>query len=231
MKGKKFLKSLALMMAMTMSLGMTVSAAEVTVTDGSGQSSTTVTGTVSTITTIDVTVPIGGVNLAIDEDGNITSQGVVVTSNTAVPLTINVLSVEALEAGDVTNGLAATTIKAPALVPVGTYTADAWNNLNKSQTAEKIAIALKQVDVVDGNAGSALSDATTDALKVATPVQLGSLAENSKLAHLESGYGTASSCAINLETDVAYTNYGKAWANGSDVTFRYLTTLEFVLDN
>ena len=101
MKGKKFLKSLALMMAMTMSLGMTVSAAEVTVTDGSGQSSTTVTGTVSPITTIDVTVPIGGVNFAIDEDGNITSQGVVVTSNTAVPLTINVLSVEALEAGDI----------------------------------------------------------------------------------------------------------------------------------
>ena len=50
------------------------------------------------------------------------------------------------------------------------------------------------------------------------------------LAHLESGYGEASTCAVNIETDTAYTNYGKAWSGEEDITFRYLVTLEISAD-
>jgi len=227
---KKRLVALLMMGLMVVNSSFTVFASDIAVTDGKGQGDTTVTGTVSAITTMDVTVPVGGINFGIDSDGNITSQGVVIESNTAAPLSINVLSVEALEAGDATNGLSATTVKAPELVDISTYTASQWNNLTKAETAAKIALSLKQVDVVDGDAGTELTDATTDALKVTTPIQLGNLADNNKLAHLESGFGQASKVGVNLETDLAYTNYGKAWVNSSDITFRYMTTLEFAFD-
>lgn len=153
-----------------------------------------------------------------------------ISSNTPAPLSINVLEVSGLDANDDTNGLVATTAAAPTLVPVATYTADEWNNLTKSETLSKIALSLKQVDVIDGEVGVALTDATTDTLKVTTPVELGNLTGTDKLAHLQSGFGEASVCGINLETDVAYTNYGKNWANADDVVFRYLVTLEFALD-
>lgn len=199
--------------------------------DSGNTEGVTVTGTVSEITTVDVTVPVGGINFAIDETGAISAQGIVIKSNTITPLTINVLDVEALEAGDTTNGLLATTTKAPTIVKADTFTLDGWNNLTKEQTANNIALSLKQVDVVDDEAATELTELTTDALKVTVPVELADLATNAKLAHLTSGYGEASECGINLELDTAFTNYGKAWGNTSDLTFRYLTTLEFALDN
>lgn len=205
----------------------------ITVNDGSGTGETSLTGTVSPITSLDVTVPIGGINFAIDTNGDISAQGAVISSDTAVPLTINVISVTALGANDTTNGLAATTNQAPTLVPASTYTEDGWNNLTKAQTTSQIALALKQVDVSGGVAGTALTDATTDNSKVTTPVELGNLnAESSQnaLAHLESGYSNTVYCGINLETDTQYTNYGKAWVNASTVTFRYSTVLEFCYD-
>lgn len=221
----------ALITGLMLTSSVTAYASDVTMTDGTGQGNTTVTGTISAVTTMDITIPVGGINFAIDSDGNITSQGIVIQSNTAVPISVEVLSAEALEAGDTSKGLTATTTNAPELVPVNTYTAEQWNNLTRAETLEKIALSIKQVDVVDGSASTSLTEATTDTLKVTTPVQLGSLAENSKLAHLESGYGSASKIGINLETDSAYTNYGKAWVNENDVTFRYLTTLEFSYDS
>ncbi len=93
---------------------------------------------------------------------------------------------------------------------------------------EKIALSIKQVDVVDGSAGTSLTEVTTDTLKVTTPVQLGSLAENSKLAHLESGYGGASQIGINLETDSAYTNYGKACLISFQSTFCIMKSKKFM---
>ena len=190
----------------------------------------TVTGTISAITTVDVTIPLGGISFGIGEDGEITSQGVVIESNTIAPLTASVLEVEVLEANDSTNGLLTTTHKAPALVPVSTYTEDEWNNLSSSDTASFIALALKQVDVADDEAGVELTEATTDTLAITTPVELGNLSGSDALVHLLSGYGTASQAGINLETDKAFTNYGKNWANADDVVFRYLVTLEFALD-
>ena len=119
-----------------------VFADELSVNNGSGQSSTTVTGAISAVTTMDVTIPIGGINFAIDSDSNITAQGIVIESNTAVPLTVNVLSVTPLDEGDETNGLAATTMDAPAIVPVDTYTTEQWDNLTKAKTFEKIALSM-----------------------------------------------------------------------------------------
>lgn len=244
-KDKNFKKSLvtgALVMGIltsaTASSTIAAFADDVTVTGGAGTGQSTVTGTVSPITTMDITVPIGGINFAIDTNGDITSQGVVISSNTAVPLKISVLSATALNAGDITDGLSATTNDAPALVPVSTYTNKEWNNLSKADTTSQIALALKQVDVTsDGNtyeAGTALTNATTDPSKVMTPIELGNLSVDSSqnvLGHLESGYTDTVYCGINLETDNQYTNYGKAWVNSDNITFRYLTTLEFSFDD
>lgn len=235
---KKILKALssAMVMAMLATSTVPVLADDVVISDGKGTGETTITGTVSAITSLDVTVPIGGINFAIDTEGQIQSQGIVILSNTAVPLNVSVLSVDALEAGDETEGLAATTTAAPELVKADTYTADEWNNLSKAETEASIALSLKQVDATteDGvsyEAGTELTEATTDTAKVTTPVELGDLVTSSKLAHLESGYGEASYCGINLETDTQYTNYGKAWVNADEITFRYLTTLEFSFDS
>ena len=200
-------------------------------TDSGNSEGVTVTGTISAITSVDVTVPIGGINFGIDEAGNISAQGIVIESNTPAPLSVNIIGVEALEAGDETDGLIATTATAPTLVPVNTYSIEEWNNLSKNDTHAQIALSLKQVDVIDGDAATSLSELTTDTLKVVTPIELGNLTGADRLAHLESGYGTPSVCGINLETDSAFTNYGKAWGNADDVVFRYLTTLEFALDN
>lgn len=208
------------------------SGSSIQVQDGAGTGTTTMNGKVSTITQIDVTVPIGGINFIIDEDGQIHAQGIVIESNTAIPLSVNMVSVSPLAAGDETDGLGATTHKAPELVLANKYTADEWNNLTKAQTEAEIAISLKQVDITpEGEAGAELTEATTDALKVSTPVELGDLSVKKSLAHLESGYGTPAKCAINLETSQDFTNYGKAWLSASDITFRYLTTLEFAFDN
>lgn len=229
-------KIAALLMAGLMVANSTVPvfADELSVTDGSGQSSTTVTGSISAVTTMDVTIPIGGINFAIDSDSQITAQGIVIESNTAVPLTVNVLSVTPLNEGDETNGLTATTTDAPEIVPVDTYTAEQWDNLTKAKTFEKIALAIKQVDVVDDGgsdvAGTALTAATTDQLKVTTPVELGDLASNNKLAHMESGYDGGSKIGVNIETSTDYTNYGKAWLSENTIVFRYTTTFEFAYD-
>lgn len=233
---KRTLATGALAMAMLLTSTVPAYADEITITDGTGTGETTITGTISPITSMDVTVPIGGINFAIDTEGNIQSQGIVIASDTAVPLNINVLSVQALDAGDETEGLAATTTAAPSIVTADTYTADEWNNLSKADTAAYIALSLKQVDAVLGDdgvtyeVGTELTDVTTDASKVTTPVQLGDIDTSSALAHLESGYGETAYCGINLETDTQYTNYGKAWVNSDEVTFRYLTTLEFSFD-
>ena len=222
---KRTIATAALAMAMLVTSTVPAFADEITISDGTGTGETTITGTISPITSMDVTVPIGGINFAIDTEGNIQSQGIVIASDTAVPLNINVLSVEALGAGDETEGLAATTTAAPSLVKADTYTVEEWNNLTKAETAASIALSLKQVDA------TALTEATTDAGKVTTPVQLGDIDSSSALAHLESGYGETAYCGVNLETDTQYTNYGKAWINADEITFRYLTTLEFSFDD
>lgn len=219
----------------TLGMATPAFASDVTVNPDSGKGSgnMTVTGTASPVTTMDVTIPVGGINFAIDSKGVLTSQGAVIKSDTVIPLTVNVLSAQSLEAGDATGGLAATTLKAPDLVKADKYTSKQWNNLNRSQTVKEIAIGLKQVDVTgDSNdtAGEALTEATTDALKIQTPVQLGGLTGTDALAHLESGYGTPAYTAVNLEKSTDYTNYGKSWISANDITFRYMTTLEFVFD-
>lgn len=234
---KRTIATAALAMAMLVTSTVPAFADEIAISDGTGTGETTITGTISPITSMDVTVPIGGINFAIDTEGNIQSQGIVIASDTAVPLNINVLSVEALGAGDETEGLAATTTAAPTLVKADTYTAEEWNNLTKAETAASIALSLKQVDAIlsdDGvtyEVGTELTELTTDANKVTTPVQLGDIDSSSALAHLESGYGETAYCGVNLETDTQYTNYGKAWINADEITFRYLTTLEFSFDD
>ena len=192
----------------------------------------TVTMTVSAdVTTTDVTIPIDGLQIAIDSNGDISSSGMIIESNTSFPVTISVDSVETLTIGDTTNSLNATNTAAPQLVSADKYTVDEWNAMSPIDTRKEIALAIKQVDINDdGTVGTELTEATTDSLKVTTPVQLGNLGENKVLAHLESGYGEASTCAVNIETDTAYTNYGKAWSGEEDITFRYLVTLEISAD-
>lgn len=120
---------------------------------------------------------------------------------------------------------------APALVANSAYTDKEWDNMTVAQTKAEIAIAIKQVDVENGAAGEALTEATVDALKVATPVELGVLSGSGDLiAHLESAYSAETSCALNLEKSRDYTDYGKAWIGADDVVFRYATVLEFVFD-
>lgn len=201
-----------------------------------GNGDTTVTGTVSPINTMDVTVDITGISFFVDTNAEekadrLTSQGTVIKSNTPIALDVNVLSASQLGEGDTTGGLAATTMAAPALVANDKYTDYKWDNMTVAETKAEIAIAIKQVDVESGAAGEALTDATTDALKVATPVQLGVLSGNGDLiAHLESAYSAETSCALNLEKSRDYTDYGKAWIGADDVVFRYATVLEFVFD-
>lgn len=193
-----------------------------------GQQSTTMTGSVEVdITTLDVTMSLGGLTFAVDAEGNLTSQGAVIKSNTNMPLNIDVVGVKRLKALDTTDGLEATNFDSPMLVPVDTYTAEEWNNLDRINTKKYMAVALKQVDVDGENAGTELTTATTDPNKVTTPVELGNLDANTRLAHLESGYTGETACAINLETDPAYTNYGKTWIGAKDLNMRYLITFEF----
>lgn len=204
--------------------------------DNKGNGDTTVTGTVSPINTMDVTVDITGISFFVDtnaeeEADRLTSQGTVIKSNTPIALDVNVLSASQLDAGDTTGGLAATTMAAPALVANSAYTDKEWDNMTVAQTKAEIAIAIKQVDVENGAAGEALTEATVDALKVATPVELGVLSGSGNLiAHLESAYSEETSCALNLEKSRDYTDYGKAWIGADDVVFRYATVLEFVFD-
>ncbi len=203
---------------------------------GNGNGDTTVTGTVSPINTMDVTVDITGISFFVDTNAEnaedrLTSQGTVIKSNTPIALDVNVLSATQLGEGDVTGGLAATTMAAPALVANDAYTDYQWDNMTVAQTKAEIAIAIKQVDVENGAAGEALTEATTDALKVSAPVQLGVLSGSGDLiAHLESAYSAETSCALNLEKSREFTDYGKAWIGADDVVFRYATVLEFLFD-
>lgn len=198
---------------------------------------TTVTGEVSPITTLDVTIPVGGINFAIDSNAQISSVGVVIASDTAVPLQVNMISAEAMAAGDETNGLAATNMQAPALVLASSKTADEWNNLKRAETHAEIAIGLKQVDVVGDadagyEAGAELTDATTDVDKITTVVEMADI-DNSEICHLVSGFDETARAAINLDLDRQYTDYGKAWGAVDDSglnTFRYNIVLECIIE-
>ena len=233
-------KFAALLMAGLMVANSTVPvfADELSVTDGSGQSSTTVTGSISAITTMDVTVPVGGINFAIDSDSQITAQGIVIESNTAVPLTVNIIGIEALDAGDTTNGLTATTMDAPGLVNADFHTEERWDNLSRNFTFANIALALKQVDVIDNgdgtySASTEITNNTTDIMKRTRPVELADTRytnEYRMVAHMKSGYTETTRIGINLETDTKYTNYGKAWVSDQDIVFRYNMTMEFAYD-
>lgn len=189
-----------------------------------------IAGVTEKITTLDVTVPLGGINFHIDSEGQMTSQGIVITSNTNAPLNVSVLEVKALGIGDSTNGLEVTNSRAPKLVPVSTYTTEEWNNLSKEDTPDKMALAIRQVDVISGETMDNLTEKTTDDKKVTEPVELGDLSEESLLAHLESASDGSKICGINLEKSSKYTNFGKTWVGTENALFRYLVTLEFSLE-
>ena len=192
------------------------------------ENTTSINGTVSPIGQLDVTVPIGGISFAIDSNGDITGQGMVIKSDTVMPLDIKVLEVTGKSAGDTTNGLGATTVDAPTLVPSSKYTYDQWDNLGITDTASYIAIALKQVDVNDDKtAGTELTAATVDDNKVEFPVELGNLKINNNLSHIMSASEESQYCAVNIETNRSYTNYGKAWSGDTNTVIRYDVTLEF----
>lgn len=179
------------------------------------------------ITTLDVTIPIDGIIFNIDKDGVLYTQGMVIQSNTSKPLNVDVIKVESVAIGDNTGDIMETTIVSPTLVPANTYTTNEWNNLSAEDTMKYIALSLKQVDVVNDEASDSLTDLTVDTNKVTTPVQLGNLGNNYRLAHIESGFNSTASVGINIEKDSAYTNYGKNWIGESSFVFRYKVTLEF----
>ena len=192
-----------------------------------GTKTLAVTGSVDNrVLTLDVSIPVGGISFAIDGDGNLTSQGIVIKSNTVVPLGVKVLSVSREDSG-ITSNTVATTLKAPELIPADRYTLEEWNNLGEYTTKNYMALAIKQVDVVGDIASASLTEATTDKNKVTTPVQLGNISANDKLAHILSASESEQSVGINIETDSAYTRYGKEWFNSGDMIFRYNINLEF----
>lgn len=200
--------------------------------DSLGTGTFTISGTAPditslSVTTLDVTIPVTGVQFEIDGDGNLTSSGMVIESNTSVPLNIDVIRVDRLDAGDETNGLSATTVKSPALVKSTAYDDSGWNNLTVEETNSIMALALKQVDVVDGVASESLTDATTDSLKVTTAVELGDLASNYRLAHIQSGFDAPAYVGINI--DKSLTKCGKQWFSTNGVNFRYNVTVEFTV--
>lgn len=245
---KRFLSGLLAVGLMMSFMGMNVNAAEapdsylidgVTYNenggiydDSLGLGTFTVSGnapdiTSLSITTLDVTIPVSGVQFVINGDGEISSQGMVITSNTSAPVNIDVIRVDRLDEGDTTNDLEATTVKSPALVKANTYDESGWNNLTVEETNGIMALALKQVDIIDGVASDSLTDATTDSLKVTTPVELGDLASNYRLAHIQSGFSGPVSVGINIDKN--FTKYGKQWFSTKGVNFRYLVTVEFTV--
>lgn len=182
------------------------------------------------IITLDITIPVDPLTFNIDEEGNLTSQGMVIKSNTNVPLEVNVLSIEPLDRGDTTDGLEATNIRALKLVNRNMFTDEQWNNLSIAETRKYISLALKQTDVNVNDEG--VYSAAYDLLNldvnpkaVTDPVYLDEIYTSNQLLYIPSAYESEQIVAFNI--DRQNSRWGKMWVGTENLIFRYSTIFEF----
>lgn len=182
------------------------------------------------IITLDITIPVDPLTFNIDEEGNLTSQGLVIKSNTNVPLEVNVLSIEQMDRGDTTDGLEATNIKALKLVNRNMFTDEQWNNLSIADTRKYISLALKQTDVVvddEGNYSASydLLDMESNPKAVTDPVYLDEIYTSNQLLYIPSAYNSEQVVAFNIDRENS--RCGKMWVGTEKLIFRYSAIFEF----
>lgn len=182
------------------------------------------------IITLDITIPVDPLTFNIDENGNLTSQGMVIKSNTNVPLEVNVLSVEEMDKGDTTDGLEATNIKALKLVNRNMFTDEQWNNLSIAETRKYIALALKQTDVIiddEGNYSASydLLNMESNPKAVTDPVYLDEIYTSNQLLYIPSAYNSEQVVAFNIDRENS--RCGKMWVGTEKLIFRYSAIFEF----
>ena len=179
---------------------------------------------------LDVTVPLGGIQFNIDSEGVMTSQGMVIKSNTIAPLTVTILDVTGqAEQTDIDGTI--TNFPAPRLVDKDTYVD--WDNLDYQTSMSEISIALHKVDVADGENGDKIAGSSytgsgsNDAVALDTIKDLESGA-GVEITNLESAFGTEGTyAAIDIANDGVNTKYGKTWLGNGQYKVGYALDLEF----
>lgn len=92
------------------------------------------TGSVSPITTLDITLPLNGLYFAIDEDRNFQAMTSTIKNNSNCPIDVYVLNISKRSSE-------------PDIVPKDTYTDKEWNNLNKKETLSNIGISINDKEL------------------------------------------------------------------------------------
>lgn len=92
------------------------------------------TGSVSPITTLDITLPLNGLYFAIDEDRNFQAQTSAIRNDSNCPIDVYVLNISK-------------TSSEPDIVPKDTYTEKEWNNLSKKETLSNIGIVINNKEL------------------------------------------------------------------------------------
>ena len=180
---------------------------------------------------LDVTVPLGGIQFNIDSEGVMTSQGMVIKSNTIAPLTVTILDVTGqAEQTDIDGTI--TNFPAPILVDKDTYVD--WDNLDYHTSMSEISIALHKVDVADGEDGAKIAGTSysgSDANEAVALDAIKDLASGAgvKITELASAFNNADGtfAAIDICNDNVNTKYGKTWLGNGQYKVGYALDLEF----
>lgn len=93
-------------------------------------SSTTITGTIQSVTTLDITIPLDGISFVIDEDRNFIANTTEIENNSAFPVEIYLASISGQDGTE------------PEIVEDDKYTEAEWNNLSKIDTLQYLALSI-----------------------------------------------------------------------------------------
>lgn len=196
-----------------------------------GEKQTYIVGTVdASELTLDVTVPLTGIQYHIDKDGNLTSQGMVIKSNTIVPLNVSITGITGVaEQTDIDGNK--TNVPAPELVSKDEF-AD-WNKLTYKESLENIAIALHKVDVTDDAEGNKIAGDSYTGTDGNTPWELYQFKDmidgGVKVTSIESAFDKAEGtfAALDVCNDGVNTKYGKTFLGNGTYDFAHLMDMAF----
>ena len=94
-----------------------------------------ISGTVSPVTTLDITIPLQVIELNIGEDRTMEFADKEIINNSHFPIDVYILNVEGEDGTE------------PEFVPEDTYTEYEWNNLSKSETLSSISVSMNDNDL------------------------------------------------------------------------------------
>lgn len=221
--------ALAAAMAVPMAQPVNCFAAEA-VDTALGEKQTYIVGTVdASELTLDITAPLTGFQYHIDKDGNLTSQGMLIKSNTIVPINVAVSGITGVAAqtdieGKVTN------IPAPEIVSKDAF--NDWNKLTYRECLENIALAIHKVDVIEDGEGNKIAGSTYTGTEDNTPLELYSVKNlpdgtGINITSIDSAFGVEEGtfAALDICNDGIHTMYGKTYLGNGEYVSAHLTDL------